>query len=105
VLNYQYDFGDDREHRVSVETVTVADPDPRDPRCTGGQGTCPPEDCGGIPGYRRLRDGLADPSAPEREELLEWLALASPAGFDPARFDIHDVDARLAAITWATRLR
>jgi hypothetical protein len=102
VLDYLYDFGDDWEHQVSVETITASDPDSRYPRCTGGQGACPPEDCGGIPGYQRLRDVLAGPPAPAHEELLEWLGLADPADFDPARFDTHDADARLSALTWVT---
>jgi hypothetical protein len=105
VLDYLYVVGDDREHQVSVETVTAADPDFRYPRRTGGQGACPPEDCGGLPGYRRLRDMLADPPTPEREELLERLGPPGPADFDPARSDAHDVDARPAAITSATHLR
>jgi hypothetical protein len=99
VLDYLYDFGDDWEHRVSVETATVADPDSRYPRCIGGQGACPPEDCGGIPGYQRLREVLDDPTAPEREDLLEWLGLVCPTGFDPVRFDTRDADTRLAALT------
>lgn len=102
VLDYLYDFGDDWEHQVSVETVTAADPSSRYPRCTGGQGACPPEDCGGVPGYQRLRATLTGPPTPEQQELFEWLGLASPREFDPARFDPHDADARLAALTWAT---
>jgi len=64
VLDYLYDFGDDWEHQVSVETVTAADPAARYPRRTGGQGVCPPEDCGAIPGYQRLSDVLAGPLPP-----------------------------------------
>jgi hypothetical protein len=48
---------------------------------------------------------LAGPPVPEQEELLEWLGLTNAADFDPARFDTHDADARLVAITWATQLR
>lgn len=87
MLDYLYDFGDDWEHQVSVEAVTTAGPDSRYPRCTGGQGACPPEDCGGIPGYQHLRDALAGPPAPEQEKLLEWLSLATPA--DSTRLSSH----------------
>lgn len=107
VLDYLYDFGDDREHRVSVETVTAADPGlslPA-PHRRAKRLHAWAEDCGGASGYRRLRDMLADPPTPEREELLERLGPPSPADFDPARFDAHDVDTRLAAITSATHLR
>jgi len=100
-LEYLYDFGDDWEHQVIVETVVAADPDGRYPRCTGGQGACPPEDCGGIPGYQRVRDVLAGPPSPDQNELLDWLGLDRPADFAPARFDHRDADTRLAALTWA----
>jgi hypothetical protein len=102
VLEYLYDFGDDWEHQVSVETVTAADADARYPRCTGGQGACPPEDCGGIPGYQHLRTILTGPPAAEQQELLEWLGLTSAADLDPTRFDPHDADARLAALARIT---
>lgn len=101
VLEYLYDFGDDWEHQVTVEMVVAADPDGRYPRCTGGQGACPPEDCGGIPGYRRVRDVVAGPPSPDQTELLDWLGLDRPADFDPARFDHRDADTRLVALTWA----
>ena len=97
VLEYLYDFGDDWEHQVTVEATTAAHADSRYPRCISGEGVCPPEDCGGIPGYELLRRTLADPSAPGHEDMLEWLGLSSPAAFDPARFDVRDADLRLAA--------
>jgi hypothetical protein len=99
VLDYLYDFGDDWDHQVEVEAVTAADADSRYPRCTGGHGVCPPEDCGGIPGYQRLRAALTGPPAPEQQELLQWFGLATAADFDPAQFDPHDAEARLAALT------
>lgn len=104
-LEYVYDLGDSWEHEVVVEAVTAADPDSRYPRCIGGEGACPPEDCGGTPGYEQLRETLADPSAPDREDLLAWLGEMGLADFDPARFDPHDADFRLAAMTWAARPR
>jgi hypothetical protein len=103
VLEYLYDFGDDWDHQVVVETIVAADPDTRYPRCPDGQGACPPEDCGGIPGYQHLRDVLAGPPSPDQAELLGWLGLDRPADFDPDRFDLRDAHTRLAALTWATR--
>ncbi|WP_242097733.1 plasmid pRiA4b ORF-3 family protein [Sphingomonas sp. CROZ-RG-20F-R02-07] len=46
-----YDFGDWWEHEVRVEAATPADARGFVPRCVGGNGTCPPEDCGGPAGY------------------------------------------------------
>jgi hypothetical protein len=45
------------------------------------------------------------PPAETRFGQAQWLGLAGPKDFDPARFETHDTDARLAAITWATHLR
>jgi hypothetical protein len=91
-----YDFGDGWEHVLVVEAATVAEPTARYPRCVAGAGACPPEDCGGIPGYENLRGILADPADPEHEDMLEWLGIGSAADFDPARFDLEAVNLRLA---------
>lgn len=82
-----------------MEAATVALADSRCPRCIGGQGACPPEDCGGDP---RLR-GAAPVAAPDRDELISWLGLRSPAAFDPARFDVPDADRRLADLLRSAR--
>lgn len=50
-FTYVYDFGDWWEHEVRVEAATPADARGFAPRCVGGNGTCPPEDCGGPAGY------------------------------------------------------
>jgi hypothetical protein len=55
---YKYDFGDSWEHEVLVEEVLPPDPDFKHPVCLGGANACPPEDCGGIPGYYDLLAAL-----------------------------------------------
>lgn len=62
------------------------------PRCVGGERACPPEDCGGVPGYADLVDAMADRDHPERERFLEWL----DQPFDPAAFDVADANRRLS---------
>lgn len=54
---YLYDFGDDWKHRVELEAVIPAAAGVRYPICVGGERACPPEDCGGVSGYRRLLRG------------------------------------------------
>ncbi len=41
--------------------------------CIDGKNTCPPEDCGGPPGYAHFLRAVADPSHPEHDETLEWV--------------------------------
>ena len=83
-FRYDYDFGDGWEHDVRVLGRTRAD----GAHCLDGAGACPPEDCGGVPGYERLLEVLADPAHPEHAELAEWLGRPfDPAVFDPDRAD------------------
>ncbi|TFV62284.1 plasmid pRiA4b ORF-3 family protein [Geodermatophilus sp. DF01-2] len=95
-FRYEYDFGDGWDHDLRIGRRPVpAGPDR--PRCLGGARACPPEDCGGVPGYQHLLDVLADPAGAEDEdaELLEWLGDDyDPDAFDPAATDelleLHD---------------
>lgn len=87
-LRYEYDFGDGWEHEVVVEEVLAADPSGRYPWVLAGKRACPPEDCGGIPGYFTLLAALADPAHPEHGELSDWVG----ENFDPEKFDAEEVN-------------
>jgi hypothetical protein len=62
--------------------------------CLAGESACPPEDCGGAPGYAYLLRVLADPDDDEHEQLLKWLG----RDFDPEEFDVGVANARLQAV-------
>ena len=53
---YLYDMGDYWEHEVRIEKFLERDPKKTYPVCIGGSGACPPEDCGGPPGYLECQD-------------------------------------------------
>ena len=59
------------------------------PVCLAGARACPPEDCGGVPGYYRVLEALNKASTPEQKELREWLG-----SYDPDRFDLAAVNGR-----------
>ncbi len=91
-LRYEYDFGDGWEHELIVEKVFPAEPDVTYPRCVSGRRACPPEDCGGPPGYANLLEALTDSAHPRHTELADWFG----DGFDPEAFDPEAVNAWLA---------
>ena len=93
---YTYDFGDSWEHDVVLESV---ENDSRsEPECISGKGLCPPENCGGIYGYERLKAiAAADDLTPEDEEMFEWYGLDYEC-FDPEYFDLDE--AKFAVSNW-----
>jgi hypothetical protein len=89
VIRYVYDFGDDWVHRVVVEKVTRADPAVTYPCCTGGKRACPPEDCGGVWGYKEFLAAISDAHHPEYGAMLEWVGGEfDPESFDPTHFTL-----------------
>jgi len=83
-LMYEYDFGDSWDHDLVLERVLPHEARARYPLIVAGKRACPPEDCGGIPGYYRLLEALANSADPEHQELLEWVG----GSFDPEAFDV-----------------
>ena len=87
VCRYEYDFGDGWSHELTLEAVALSEKGRRYPICTEGEVSCPPEDCGGIPGYYRLLEVLADPENEEYESLNLWAG----GNYDPEAFDAGSV--------------
>jgi hypothetical protein len=82
---YEYDMGDGWLHEVLLEGVFLKEKAIKYPRCIAGARACPPENCGGIPGYENILEVLASPRHPERKEILEWVGKKyDPEKFDPA---------------------
>jgi len=48
---YEYDLNIPWRHEVRIENHLPAEPGKAHPRCIGGSGACPPEDCDGPQGY------------------------------------------------------
>ena len=90
---YTYDFGDNWEHTIVIESRAPPLEPASYPTCVAGKRHCPPEDCGGPWGYEHLLAVLADPAHPERAEQSEWLG----EELDPDEFAIDSANATLAA--------
>lgn len=93
IFTYEYDLGDSWVHEITVEQARAGNGEDR-PRCTGGARACPPEDCGGVPGYALFVEAIADPRHEEHEAMLEWIG----GQFDPEAFDPPAVDRALSRL-------
>jgi Plasmid pRiA4b ORF-3-like protein len=87
MLLYEYDFGDGWLHGIQLEKILPLEPGRRYPVCLAGARACPPDDCGGPPGYYQLLEGLQNPNAKGNKELLEWCG-----SWDPESFDVESVN-------------
>ncbi len=85
---YEYDFGDGWIHEVVAEKILPPDSGFKNPVCLAGENACPPEDCGGIPGYYNLLEILGDRKHPEYRDMKEWMG----GKFDPAAFKLDAVN-------------
>ena len=92
LFEYIYDFGDDWHHEVLVEQIGPGSAEVELPTCLAGANACPPEDCGGIPGYLDMLEVLKDPEHEEYEDTQDWIG---DEAFDPAKFDAKKANARL----------
>jgi len=91
-LTYEYDFGDGWEHSIQVQKIIEPKAGVSYPICQAGKRGCPPEDCGGVGGYYRMLEIIADPNHEEYEDMIDWLG----EDFDPEGFDMEEVNDILA---------
>ncbi|GAB4363539.1 MAG: plasmid pRiA4b ORF-3 family protein [Kiloniellaceae bacterium] len=93
-IGYLYDMGDNWQHTLRLEKTLAADPAVSCPRLLEGAGRCPPEDCGGIPGFYAFLEAIADPQHPDHDDCLDWYG----GPFDPADMDVAQINQQLARI-------
>jgi len=74
-----------------VEKILPPEPGVLSPRCIAGTRACPPEDVGGMSGYKHFLAAIRNPRHEEYDELLTWAG----GVFDPAAFDSDMVTAAL----------
>ena len=90
---YDYDFGDGWRHTITLTGTFLRTDGIKYPRCTDGQRQCPPEDCGGVPGYDKLINIVRDIAHEEHEEMVSWL-MHHPKNYlsyNPEYFKAQDV--------------
>lgn len=93
-VTFEYDFGDSWKHDVRLSSIDEYQAG--EPRCinfVSGKCACPPEDCGGVWGYKDILGILAKRKAGKRlnfkeKEQLEWAGC--DADYDPEQLDLEE---------------
>lgn len=93
-FSYTYDFGDNWQHSITIETVAAADPAADYPRFIEGARRAPPEDVGGVPGFEEFLEAMTKPRHPERKRLITWYGRV----FDPEDIDLPTINARIGKL-------
>lgn len=91
-LTYAYDYGDGWIFEIALEK-TQEMPESTEISCIEGVGDAPPEDVGGIPGFKAFLEIRKNPNHPEFESQMEW---AKNQGFE--LFDLELVNKKLKYI-------
>jgi len=106
-LHYQYDYGDNWWVAIEVEDVVDGRIPPGRATLLEGAGAGPPEDCGGIHGYRMIV-AAADPTHPDHRQALAevrewWGREVAPDELGLVPFDPVSVGDRPQALDLTTR--
>jgi hypothetical protein len=94
-LIYVYDFGDEWRHQVVLEKIVPSNDAVKGPICLGGARRCPPEDVGGISGYRKFLEATLDPNHEDNEHLA-----GRGGGHIQDGFDAKAVNESLSRMKW-----
>jgi hypothetical protein len=93
-FGYTYDYGDNWQLAVVLESVAPAHPGAVYPRVVGGARAGAPEDVGGPWGYAEFLEALADEDHERHDEFIEWIG----EDYDPENFDKNEINAALAKL-------
>ncbi|MBC8346187.1 MAG: plasmid pRiA4b ORF-3 family protein [Candidatus Marinimicrobia bacterium] len=88
---YEYDFGDDWEHDITLEKILPHDPELKIPVCLKGKMNCPPENCGGVWNYAKMLESLGKPKQNDYSWFFEFIE----NHFDPEYFNVNEINEML----------
>lgn len=97
-FSYVYDMGDNWRHRIIVEKLKAAD-SVLYPQFLGGERRCPPEDCGGFPGYYEFLNNIASKQNMKRKAAFDWYG----GPYDPDNIDARHIITALSHLGNAKR--
>jgi len=88
---YTYNFGNSWTNNITLKKSVHKEKKIYYPVCIDGQLNCPPEDCGGIPGFYYILSIIQDKKHAEYKETLQWVGKK----YDPSLFDKDKINKQL----------
>ncbi len=93
LFQYDYDFGDNWHHSVTVEDIEASPKNqPPYPWCLDGSRAGPPEDVGGVGGFEHFLAAWRNRNNSKHREMREWVG----PHYKPELFSVPQVNAGLA---------
>jgi hypothetical protein len=89
-FGYEYDFGDSWYHKILVVKIFPLTEDFHGTVLLSGENACPPEDCGGIPGYHELVEIFCDRSHKDYKYRADWVKK-----YDSKKFSKEEIQQKL----------
>ena len=96
---YEYDFGDGWMHHLELVDRSIHPTQEVLLLVISGENACPPEDCGGIHGYKELLEVLKNPIHPEYRETKVWVG----SKFNPTNFSVDACNKELGKLNKYTK--
>lgn len=93
-IYYVYDYGDHWEHEIEV--LEWNESKEKYAEVIDGAGNCPPEDCGGVDGYQRIKDYLSGKLL--AEEYYNFYSAQDIEAYNIDQFDIAKANARIRKV-------
>lgn len=70
---YTYDMGDNWEHVITPGRPAELGAGDAAIALLAAEGTCPPDDSGGAPGFERMLEAASDPAHEYHQDMVDWL--------------------------------
>jgi hypothetical protein len=96
---YTYDFGDNWQHDIVIESVRDGEAEIDYPVFVDGARRCPPDDVGGAPCFMDFLEAMLNPTHEEHRRMIEWY------GKPFAPLDINEDHVRRVLSWFADRRR
>jgi hypothetical protein len=94
-MSYFYYLVEYWEHAIVVEKIVPPQVADSEPSCLAGERCCPPENVGGVCGYKEFLDVISEPNHKHYKRFINWAG----GSFSAEEFDLERVNESLSQVS------